>query len=246
MKPPLPLNAWMRYDLVRLILRTLGPEVSSVLEIGAGEGAVGARLASRFDYVGLERDPAACARAQARLREVGRGRMLCGDLGVLAPDARFDLVCSFEVLEHIEDDAAALAEWRGRVREGGWLLLSAPAHQRRFGPHDRIVGHYRRYDPDRLALLLAESGYADPVVLTCGFPFGYALEVGRNAIGRLAASHGNGSMDEQTAASGRWLQPPDWIGWLTAGVAAPFRLLQRPFARTALGTGVVALARRPA
>lgn len=243
MKPPLPLNAWMRYDLVRLILRSLGGQVSSVLEIGTGEGAVAARLAQRYDYVGLEPDPSAYARAVERLE--GRGRMLAGDVSALAPGDSFDLVCAFEVLEHIEDDAAALVEWQRRVREGGWLLLSAPAHQRRFGPHDRIVGHYRRYDPDALAELLRATGYADPVVFTCGFPLGYALEVGRNAIGRLAASHGNGSMDEQTAASGRWLQPPDWIGWLTAGATAPFRLLQRPFARTALGTGVVALARRP-
>jgi hypothetical protein len=52
-------------------------------------------------------------------------------------------------------------------------------------------------------------------------------------------------MEEQTAASGRWLQPPDGVGWLTASVAAPFRLLQRPFTRTRLGTGLVAFARAP-
>jgi hypothetical protein len=52
-------------------------------------------------------------------------------------------------------------------------------------------------------------------------------------------------MEEQTAASGRWLQPPEAIGWLTAAVAAPFRLVQRPFAGTRFGTGLVAVARRP-
>jgi SAM-dependent methyltransferase len=244
MKPPLPLNAWMRYDLVGLILDRLGGEVSSVLEVGAGEGAVGARLAARFDYVGLEPDPLAFVRAAERVG--GNGRVLCGDVSALGPGETFDLLCSFEVLEHLEDDTAALVEWRRRLREGGWLLVSAPAHQHRFGPHDRIVGHYRRYDPQAMRDLLERAGFVEPVVLTCGFPFGYALEVGRNAIGRLAARHGDGSMDAQTAASGRWLQPPDEIGWLTAAIAAPFRLLQRPFVRTGLGTGLVALARRPA
>ncbi len=243
--PPLPLNAWLRYDLVQRFLRELGPEISSVVEIGAGQGGVAARLAQRYDYVGVEPDPLACSQASVRLRKAGRGRMVCGDVSALDPGATFDLLCSFEVLEHLEDDAGALVEWQRRLREGGWLLVSVPARPDRFGAHDRIVGHYRRYDAERLGELLVESGFVDPVVLTCGFPLGYALEAARNTIARLAVSRGSASMEEQTAASGRWLQPPDRIGWLTAAVTAPFRLLQRPFVKTGLGTGLVALARRP-
>ncbi len=115
-----------------------------------------------------------------------------------------------------------------------------PAHERRFSAHDRVVGHYRRYDPAPTAELLRRAGYRDPLVLTCGFPLGYALEVARNAIGRLHRPAE--SMEEQTAASGHWLQPPDWIGGLTAALTAPFRLAQRPFARSGLGTGLVVLA----
>jgi SAM-dependent methyltransferase len=244
-RPPLPLNAWLRYDLVQMVLSTLGREVTSILEVGAGEGAVGARLASRYDYTAVEPDPQAFERASARLEAIGRGEIVLGDVSALAPDAMFDLLCSLEVLEHLEDDVSALAEWRRRIREGGWILVSAPAHRHRFGPHDRIVGHYRRYDPDDMAEALQRAGFEDPVVLTSGFPFGYALEVGRNTIGRLAAARDRESMAEQTAASGRWLQPPDGIGWLTAGISAPFRVLQRPFARTGLGTGIVAFARAP-
>jgi SAM-dependent methyltransferase len=243
--PPLPLNAWLRYDLVERFLRELGSEISSVVEIGAGQGGVATRLAQRYDYVGVEPDPLACSRASVRLRKTGRGRMVCGDVSALDPTTTFDLLCSFEVLEHLEDDAGALVEWQRRLREGGWLLVSVPARPARFGAHDRIVGHYRRYDAEQLAELLTESGFVDPVVLTCGFPLGYALEAARNTVARLSASRGATSMEEQTAASGRWLQPPDRIGWLTAAVTAPFRLLQRPFVKTGLGTGLVALARRP-
>jgi SAM-dependent methyltransferase len=242
-RPPLPLNAWLRFDLVQKVLRTL--DVTSVLEVGAGEGAVGARLASRYDYTAVEPDPQAFERAAGRLEEVGRGRIVLGDVSALSPDATFDLLCSFEVLEHLEDDVGALTEWRRRVREGGWVLVSAPAHRSRFGPHDRIVGHHRRYDPEDMAGLLEAAGLVEPVVLTSGFPFGYALEVGRNTIGRLASALSGDPLEDQTAASGRWLQPPDNIGWLTAGIAAPFRVLQRPFVRTGLGTGIVALARVP-
>ena len=241
--PPLPLNAWLRYDLTDRVLRKL-PGVTSVLEVGAGEGGFGARLASRYRYVGVEPDVRSHARARDRLRELGCGTIVCGDTSALEPGQTFDLVCGFEVLEHMPDEGAVLREWRERVRPGGWLLLTVPAHEHRFGAHDRIVGHYRRYDPDRLAWLLRETGYENPIVLAYGFPLGYLLETARNAIGRIAGS--NGSMEEQTAASGRWLQPPEGIGWLTRGLSAPFRRLQRPFARSGLGTGLLVVARRPA
>jgi hypothetical protein len=52
------------------------------------------------------------------------------------------------------------------------------------------------------------------------------------------------SRRERSAASGRWMQPSDRFAWTRRLTSAPFRLLQRPFARTGLGTGIVALARR--
>ena len=211
----LPLNAWLRYDLIRRSLR--GIEARTVLEIGAGAGGIGTRLARRYEYTGLEPDPEAYARAAER---IGRDRVLCSDSSALDPSGAFDLVCSFEVLEHIEDDREALREWRGHIRPGGFIALSVPARPHRFGAHDRAVGHFRRYDARRLEQLLHECGFVDVRVRTCGFPLGYALEVARNLVARLAASRSSGSMAEQTAASGRWLQPPAWLAFFTA--ALPF------------------------
>lgn len=245
-QPALPLNAWLRYDLISRALRELGPGIRSVLEVGAGAGALSVRLARRYDYTGLEPDQAAYATAADRLRGEGQAQILCDNSSALDPAASFDLVCSFEVLEHLEDDRAALLDWRSRLRGDGWLALSVPARPHRFGAHDRVVGHYRRYDARGLEELLAACGFVDIRVYSCGFPLGYALEAARNAIARHSASHASTPMAAQTAASGRWLQPPESIGWLTAALALPFRLLQRPFARTRLGTGLVAVARRPA
>jgi SAM-dependent methyltransferase len=224
--PPLTPNAWLRWDVVRRLLDGL-EDVERVIEVGAGEGALGARLARRYTYVGVEPDPRSRARARERV----------GTVVEALPDDTFDLVCAFEVLEHVEDDGAELRLWRDRLRPGGWLLLSVPAHEKRFGPADRRVGHFRRYEPDRLATLLAETGFETSRVVSYGFPLGYALEAGRHVL----AKRGEG---EGTAGSGRWLQPSDRLGWATRLGTAPFRLLQRPFARTRLGTGIVALARR--
>jgi SAM-dependent methyltransferase len=227
-EPPLTPNAWLRWDVVSRLLDGL-EDVERVLEVGAGEGAVGARLARRYDYVGVEPDPRSRARARERVETV---------LEEL-PDGSFDLVCAFEVLEHVADDRAELRAWRDRLRPGGWLLVSVPAHEKRFGPADRRVGHFRRYEPGGLAELLTETGFEHPRLVTYGFPLGYALEAGRHVLARRGQGEG-------TAGSGRWLQPSDRLGWATRLGTAPFRLLQRPFAGTQLGTGIVALVRRTA
>ena len=239
--PPLSLNAWLRYDYIKRILDALDG-VERVLEVGTGQGAIGARLARDFDYTGIEPDRASYETAQQRLERLGRGRIVHGYVADLPVEDVFDLVCAFEVLEHIEDDVAALSEWGHRVRPGGYAMISSPAFSDRFGPFDRFAGHYRRYEREQFVELLRASGFVDASVFTYGFLLGQTLEKVRDALVDRRAS--TGSMEERTAASGRWGHPSGGIGWLTMAAAAPFRLLQRPFERSGIGTGFVAVARR--
>ncbi|MDT5038239.1 MAG: hypothetical protein QOE03_3424 [Micromonosporaceae bacterium] len=238
---PLTPNAWLRFDVVS---RLLPPSVVDVLEVGCGQGALGARLACRHRYVGVEPDAASAAVARQRLARVGRGDVHHGTVDAVGA-ARFDLVCAFEVLEHIDDDAGALAAWAARLRPGGWLLVSVPAHQRRYAAADVLVGHVRRYDPDALVALLGRAGFDDIELRQYGMPLGYLLEAVRNAVGRrrLAASAAAGaaSAAERTAASGRLLQPGSVRGLATRWATVPFRLAQRAFPGT--GTGIVVRAR---
>ena len=239
--PPFTLNAWLRYDLVERTLRELDG-VESVLEIGAGRGALAARLAARYRYVGIEPDAESCEAAKEALGLVGSGEMFCGDVSSLPDGDVFDAVCAFEVLEHIEDDAGALRDWRERVRPDGWLLMSVPLYQRRYAAADRFVGHFRRYDPDPLGELLRETGFEDVRLLTFGFPLGHALEKSRNLLARVAKP--DESREERTGASGRRFQPTGRKGLATQALSAPFRVLQRPFYGTRLGAGLFAVARR--
>jgi SAM-dependent methyltransferase len=241
--PPLSPHAWLHYDVVR---RLLPDPPGRLLEVGCGQGSMGARLAQRADYLGVEPDVSSASAAEARLAAVGRGEVRVGDLAVLGDEERFDTVCAFEVLEHLEDDAGALQSWVERLVPGGTLLLSTPAFASRFGPMDELVGHYRRYEPDALAAALTGAGLVDVRVVVYGAPLGFALERARNAIGRrrLRAA-AQTSMTERTHGSGRLLQPDRaGVGLLTQAATLPFRRMQRVWPHA--GTGLVARGRRPA
>ncbi|MET9018985.1 methyltransferase domain-containing protein [Actinopolymorpha sp. NPDC004070] len=245
--PPLGPNAWLRWDLVSHLLpaeSTSESESRSVLEVGCGQGGFGTRLAQRYDYLGLEPDPDSCAVARARLAGAGgRGEVRNGDLSALRNGEDFDLVCAFEVLEHLEHDEKALAEWAGRLRPGGWLLLSAPAFQHRFGDADATAGHFRRYEPDVLARMLREVGLEDVEVRVFGGPLGYLLEAARNQAARRR--------QRQDASTVGWVdgtgllpQPlSPLLGAVTEYATLPFRLLERGY--PGHGPGLVARARRP-
>ena len=238
--PPLTLRAWLRYDVIDSALRGL-PDVRSILEVCCGQGALAARLVNRYDYVGAELDPISCDKAQERIAQAGRGRIVCGDLSAVEV-REFDLVCAFEVLEHIDDDVGALRKWGDRLRSGGWVLFSVPAYQRRWGPADRMAGHYRRYEPEQVGERLATAGFTDIKVWTYGFPLDYALEHARNLLARRVAV--GPPMEGRTAVSGRWLQPPESLAWGTQLATAPFRRIQRRFLESGRGTGLVVLARK--
>ncbi len=244
--PALPPNAWLRFDVLRGHLESLEP--GRVLEVGPGRGAIAARLvAAGHDYTGVELSDASRAETEALLASIPGGRYrLLRSLDELDPDERFDVVCAFEVLEHIEDDVTALAEWVRRVRPGGRFLMSVPAFQNRFSPHDVEVGHHRRYEPRDLVAMARDAGLEDVESRVYGFPLGYVLEAVRNLLARRIQRRRpveEESALERTKRSGAWFQPPRSANRIIELATWPFRLAQRPFPRT--GTGIVLAARAP-
>lgn len=111
-------------------------------EIGCGSGGLLPDLARFGAVVGVEADPALRSVAGARGLAVMAGRL---------PDAlplehgSLDAVGLFDVLEHVDDEAAALAAVRHRLRPGGLLFVTVPAHPWLWSRHDEVLGHRRRY-----------------------------------------------------------------------------------------------------
>jgi SAM-dependent methyltransferase len=74
--------------------------------------------------------------------------------------ASVQAICAFDVLEHLDDDRAALEEWRRALAPGGWLMLTVPAYEQLWSAHDEVNGHRRRYRAGGLRRLLTSAGFA--------------------------------------------------------------------------------------
>jgi len=75
-------------------------------------------------------------------------------------DGVFDLVCAFDIIEHVDDDDRALSELSRVAAPGAAFLLSVPLHPSHWSAFDDFVGHRRRYQPGRLFEKLAEHGFS--------------------------------------------------------------------------------------
>lgn len=95
------------------------------------------------------------APALVKLRERGAQVALSQVTALPFADAVFDLVCAFDIIEHVDDDDGALAELSRVASDGAAVVISMPLHPSRWTSFDDFVGHKRRYEP---ACLIAKLG----------------------------------------------------------------------------------------
>jgi ubiquinone/menaquinone biosynthesis C-methylase UbiE len=127
-----------------------------ILNIGGGTGAT-SRGFSRFGEV-ITFDIACEALLLARNR--GLSKLIQGDAPSLPfTDNSFDLVLLLDVIEHLEDDIAALIEARRVLSPEGTALITVPAYRFLWGRMDEIGGHHRRYLKRELEGRLKKSGF---------------------------------------------------------------------------------------
>lgn len=127
----------------------------TILEAGCGTGGNLKMLRDFGKLYACEMDDNA--------RGIASARGVCPvSFGVLPGnvqfDSQFDLVCLFDVLEHVQEDKESIRELSKQLRNGGSLLITVPAHQFLWSSHDIYLHHKRRYSMETIKHLVEQEG----------------------------------------------------------------------------------------
>lgn len=242
----------LRRDRILRALRPLQP--GAVLEVGCGAGALlDDLLRLGHSCQAIETSPD--ARKLAAAFHADNSDVRIHAEAKTTWSNKFDYVIAFEVLEHIEDDYAALRQWGSWLKAEGHLLISVPAHRRRWSASDVWAGHFRRYEREDLRRLLEQSGFTIVTLECYGFPLANIIEPIRAWLHRRAMrtqpaiadstvgreSNSNRSGIERKFEARFYPLQASFAG--TMAMRMNFAL-QAIFTRTELGTGYLALARK--
>ena len=153
------------YDGLWAAARLIGPErfntwslVQSLATPGGMRLEVGPGLRPRLPVEGTVVADISLP-ALRRLRGGGARAVTAQVTALPFGDASFALISAMDIVEHVADDVAALAELSRVAAPGAVLLLSVPLHQTGWSEFDVAVGHHRRYEPAELLTRLAQAGF---------------------------------------------------------------------------------------
>lgn len=148
-----------RQILDRLLAQLNLPKNARILEIGSGTGGNLSMLSKYGQVSALEMDETARQLATQKTRGIFDIRAgYCPDHIPFA-DQQFDLICLFDVLEHIPDDVGTLKALQKLLAPGARVILTVPAHPWLWGPHDEYLHHQRRYTRQGFKRTLTEAGF---------------------------------------------------------------------------------------
>jgi SAM-dependent methyltransferase len=118
---------------------------NAILEIGAGHGTLTERLCRHGRVVASDLSPRCVERLRGRFAGNPAIEVVQGDAAQAAVGRKFGSIVLVNVLEHIEDDRAALLQLGELLVPGGHLVILVPAFPALYSNFDQLVGHHRRY-----------------------------------------------------------------------------------------------------
>lgn len=231
-------NFWFRARN-RLIAWAIGryfPGARNLLEVGCGTGFVLAGIAAAFPALKLAGSEAASEGFAFAAARVPGASLMQMDARRIPFRGEFDVVGAFDVIEHIEDDRAALAELHAAVVPGGGVLITVPQHPKMWSEYDVRAGHVRRYRARELVSMTEEAGL-EVVRITSFVTVLLPLMVLSRRAQRAPAA------DYDPLAE---LRIAPWLNWPLEQALLLERLLIRAGVNLPVGGSLLVVARRPA
>jgi len=142
----------VRFELVARHATKVG--AIRVLDIGAGSGLLGDWMIGHRPGTAYAFEELSPILDEALIRRLGPERR--SDPGEPIPAGT--LVVLLDVVEHIENDRAALADIAARLDPGAHLIITVPALQWAFSSWDTELGHFRRYSRRSLRTVVEAAG----------------------------------------------------------------------------------------
>ncbi|MHA7681473.1 class I SAM-dependent methyltransferase [Cupriavidus sp. PET2-C1] len=154
-------NFWFRARnaIVGWALRKYFGEPRSLLEVGCGTGFVLSGIAKVCGSTQLTGSEIFIDGLSFAAERVQHARFVQMDARHMPYVEEFDVVASFDVLEHIEEDELVLRNCWQALKPGGGILLTVPQHQWLWSEADTYACHVRRYHADELHAKLERAGF---------------------------------------------------------------------------------------
>src|SRR4051812_12566 len=197
------------------------PPESTLLDAGCGSGHVLDLLSSYGAATGVDPDIQSVALTRARGHEAVVGALPELPFG----DASFTVTTCLDVLEHLGEDAAALAELQRVTIPGGTLIVTVPAYQALWSSHDVANEHFRCYRAGRLRRVAEAVGWRVARVTYFNsllLPPAAAVRLAERVRGRPRRS-GVSDLDVTPRAVNGLLEMPLRLeaAWLRSGMRLP-------------------------
>ncbi len=147
-------NALLAWALARYF-----PQAKRLLEIGCGTGCVLAALRAAQPGLTLAASEVSSAGLAFARSRVPDAELMQMDARAIPYREHFDVIGAFDVIEHIEDDRAVLAEMHRACVPAGGVLITVPQHPALWSPADEHAHHRRRYTAAELRGKLTDAGF---------------------------------------------------------------------------------------
>jgi SAM-dependent methyltransferase len=148
-----------RNRLIVWAVRRYFPAAGSLLEIGCGTGFVLTALRQAFPRMRLTASDAMPGGLEVARSRVPDAVFQQQDARALDAREEFDIVCAFDVLEHIPDDVDVMQRLHAAARTGGGAIITVPQHPQLWGRGDEYGHHVRRYRRRELVERMERAGF---------------------------------------------------------------------------------------